>query len=104
MKIEKPKNDKKDKVDSTRSKTDYHDFTKKNTPQEIRRHLNVGDIWMNKVQCNKCKDIVVSLNRHDMQYCGCGAVFVDGGSWYGRFGGMDLNDVIDLSEPFDDVR
>lgn len=84
--------------------TDYHDFTKKNTPEMIRRHLNVGDIWLNRVQCNKCKDIITSVNQHNMVYCKCGAVFVDGGSWYGRFGGMDLNDIINLSEPFDDVK
>ena len=84
--------------------TDYHDFTKKKTPAPIREHLGVGDIWMNKIQCKKCKDIIISNNRHDMKYCKCGAVFVDGGSWYGRFGGMDLNDIINLTEYYDDVK
>ena len=55
---------------------------------KARRKLDVGDIWMNRIQCLKCKDIITSNNRHDFKYCKCGAVFVDGGSWYGRAGGQ----------------
>ncbi len=84
--------------------TDYHDFTTKDMPQEARRKLDVGNIWLNRIQCKKCKDIITSNNRHDMKYCKCGAVFVDGGSWYGRAGGKDLKDIIEMHEMFNDIK
>lgn len=31
------------------------------------------------IKCRKCKDIVYSRCRHDMQGCSCGAVAIDGG-------------------------
>jgi hypothetical protein len=31
------------------------------------------------IRCLACKEIVVSLNRHDQRSCGCGSVAIDGG-------------------------
>jgi len=42
---------------------------------------------INKAQCLKCKDIIESKHRHDFRYCKCGAIFVDGGQDYWRYGG-----------------
>lgn len=36
------------------------------------------------IQCELCKDVVFSINRHDMHYCECGACFIDGGREYCR--------------------
>lgn len=41
----------------------------------------------NKAQCLKCKDIIESKHTHDFRYCKCGAIFVDGGHDYWRYGG-----------------
>jgi hypothetical protein len=81
---------------------DYHDFTTKDMPEEERRKLDVGDIWLNRIKCKKCKDIITSNNRHDFKYCKCGAIFVDGGSWYGRRGG-NLSDFKEMIELYDHV-
>ena len=82
--------------------TDYQEFTKKTTPKDERRNLDVGDIWSNSIQCLDCLDIIRSKNRHDMVYCKCEAVFVDGGSWYQRCGGKDLSKIKSLVEYYDD--
>jgi hypothetical protein len=34
--------------------------------------------------CDSCKDVIYSSYRHDMAYCSCGDVFVDGGFDYMR--------------------
>lgn len=41
-------------------------------------------IVSNRVLCLKCKDLIFSANRHDFNYCKCGAVAVDGGMDYLR--------------------
>lgn len=64
--------------------TDYHAFTDINMSVEDRRILNVGDIWMNSAKCRKCEDVIVSANKHDYVSCKCGAIALDGGSWYSR--------------------
>lgn len=40
----------------------------------------------NKAKCLKCKDIIESAYRHDLVKCKCGAIFVDGGKDYQRYG------------------
>lgn len=45
------------------------------------------DIYINRVQCTQCNTVAVSLNRHHLQFCKCGAVFADGGQDYLRRGG-----------------
>lgn len=84
-------------------KTDYQDFTVKSTPVDIRKKFDVGDIWSNKIMCKYCGWYIRSKNRHDFVYCKCGAVFVDGGSWYQRIGGSP-SDYINFIEYYDDVK
>lgn len=82
---------------------DYHDFTTRDTPLDERRRLNVGDIWRNAVQCLSCKEIIRSKNQHDFRQCSCGAIAVDGGSWYARRVGR-LDGYVDMTEQFNDVE
>lgn len=82
--------------------TDYHDFTTRDTPASERRRLGVGDVWRNEAECRKCGSVIRSRNRHDFVSCGCGAIAVDGGSWYMR-GVGNPGDFIDRSEMFADV-
>lgn len=85
--------------------TDYHNFTTKATPLKERRRLGVGDIWNNSIKCNSCGDTIRSKNRHDFVTCKCGAVSVDGGSWYLRraFNGSSASAAYtELSEDYDD--
>lgn len=42
---------------------------------------------INKVRCRKCDDIIESKYRHDMVWCKCGSVAVDGGKDYQRLTG-----------------
>ena len=53
----------------------------------------------NKLRCKKCNDIIESKNNHDMVYCQCGAIYVDGGNEYQRYGwsGGNVEDLIDFS-------
>jgi hypothetical protein len=52
----------------------------------------------NIAQCRKCQDIIESKHRHDFVSCKCGAIFIDGGQDYQRYGAKDMNDVILLDE------
>ena len=81
---------------------DYQDFTNINTPSEQRKKWNVGDIWANQVKCLKCGEIIRSKNRHDYVTCSCGAIAVDGGSWYLSRSG-DLNNYEELSIMYEDI-
>lgn len=51
---------------------------------------NKGDpmkkIIVNKVRCKKCNDIIESKHSYDFKQCLCGAIFIDGGTDYQRFG------------------
>ena len=53
-------------------------------------------IISNQVECLKCGDRPFSRDRHDMSYCECGAIAVDGGQEYLRRVG-DIGNCIDLS-------
>lgn len=61
---------------------DYHWKYSKGLNKEQRQKLNMGDIWINGAVCLKCKDFIRSKNVHDYRTCKCGAIAVDGGSWY----------------------
>ena len=37
-----------------------------------------------RYRCKRCKDVIESKYRHDMQWCRCGAIAVDGGKDYFR--------------------
>jgi len=54
-------------------------------------------ILHNKIRCKQCQDVIESTHRHDFKYCGCGAVFVDGGHEYLRRGG-ELENIEELYE------
>lgn len=41
----------------------------------------------NKAKCLRCEGIIESESLHDMQQCECGAIFIDGGKDYWRYGG-----------------
>lgn len=43
---------------------------------------NAKNLTVGAIQCEKCLDIVFSRNRHDMRYCSCGLVAIDGGRDY----------------------
>lgn len=47
----------------------------------------------NEIKCAKCGDIIVSTHVHDFKRCKCGAIFVDGGDEYCRWGG-DAEDIL----------
>ena len=59
-------------------------------------------VVLNKCQCRKCGDVIESKHRHDFVSCKCGAIFTDGGKSYIRRGAADLNDIIDLSETYEE--
>lgn len=44
----------------------------------------VQKILVNKIKCNKCGDIIESIDQHDFKFCKCGACAVDGGKDYLR--------------------
>lgn len=43
--------------------------------------------WRNAAKCLRCNDILISHHRHDYVQCSCGAIFIDGGNDYMRYGG-----------------
>lgn len=40
----------------------------------------------NAARCLECSTVVESKSQYDFQTCSCGAIFVDGGDAYQRFG------------------
>lgn len=63
---------------------DYHELVNIDSTPEERERLGIGDLWINGAKCSKCGDEIRSKNRHHCARCSCGAIAVDGGSWYGR--------------------
>ena len=51
----------------------------------------------NRAKCAKCGDIIESTYRHEFVSCKCGAIFVDGGNDYWRYGG-EVEDFIRLKD------
>lgn len=49
-------------------------------------------ITRNKIRCKHCGDIIESETVHDLKYCSCGTVFVDGGHDYLRRGYTNNSD------------
>jgi len=56
----------------------------------------VYKIKPNKIQCKKCGDIIESIDVHDLKFCSCKSVAVDGGPEYMKRIG-NANDYIELS-------
>jgi hypothetical protein len=42
---------------------------------------------MTKIRCKKCGDVIQSKHRHDMVWCKCGAIAIDGGDDYCKITG-----------------
>ena len=60
-------------------------------------------ILHNRVRCRRCGDEIESRSRHEMRWCRCGKVAVDGGRDYlRRVGDPELMD--ELSETREDPR
>lgn len=53
-------------------------------------------ITRNSARCKRCGDDIESKSRHDLTWCKCKAIFVDGGDSYLRRGG-DLDAIEDTS-------
>lgn len=83
------------------SEVDIMNYVTKSSTKEQRHKFNIGDIYINAAVCKKCGDYIRSKNRHDFKYCKCGAVAVDGGSWYARRLGEKEN-YINIIENFYD--
>ncbi len=58
----------------------------------------------NAAQCGRCKDVIVSTHVHDFVSCSCGAIFVDGGLAYQRYGYTTKDEFVDLSEWADEAE
>jgi tRNA(Ile2) C34 agmatinyltransferase TiaS len=56
----------------------------------------------NKCMCRLCGDVIESKSGHDFVRCKCGEIFADGGTRYIRRGASDLNNIIDLSETYEE--
>lgn len=81
---------------------DYHNFCTIDTPKGVRAQFHVGDIYINEATCKLCGDKIRSRNRHDFVRCTCGAIAVDGGSWYIKRTG-NPSDMTDNIVMFNDV-
>lgn len=53
-------------------------------------------ITKNAIRCNKCGDVIESVNVHDFKWCSCQSVAVDGGHDYLRRVG-NPDDFTDIS-------
>lgn len=40
----------------------------------------------NRAICHKCNDVIESKSRHDLVWCSCKNIYVDGGKAYQRLG------------------
>lgn len=54
-------------------------------------------ILRNRVRCKKCDDIIESKFTHDMKWCKCGAIAIDGGLEYQRISFKYSQDDFDFS-------
>ena len=58
--------------------------------------------YKNKARCTRCEIAVESRHRHDLKSCKCGAIFVDGGNVYWRWGEKSPGDLERILEERDD--
>ena len=79
----------------------YQSLCPQGTPEAVRRSYNIGDIFLNRVKCLSCGDIITSQNRHDFVWCSCKSVAVDGGSWMNRrlFNSADM--IEEMAVPYE---
>ena len=69
-------------------KMDGHTAVQKKTRRVrgVKQKLRVLKMGK-KLKCLKCNDIIESKHVHDFVNCKCGAIFIDGGDDYCRYGG-----------------
>jgi len=78
-------------------------YSKEELTKAEREKIHAGDIRLNCIQCNHCKELISSDNRHDYKSCKCGKVAVDGGSWYLRRAFQKEGDYTELSKNYKDI-
>lgn len=44
-----------------------------------------------KIKCKKCGIIIESKHRHNMVWCNCGAISIDGGDEYIKISGLPID-------------
>lgn len=54
-------------------------------------------IIINRVRCKRCNDVLESNSTHDLKFCSCGAVGIDGGRDYLKRITRDIDDIEELS-------
>lgn len=81
----------------------YWELCPQGTPASIRAKYNIGPYLRNAVRCKKCGQIIRSTHVHDYVKCKCGAIAVDGGSWYLKRSG-DIANCEELSERYEEVE
>ena len=52
---------------------------------------------MNYIMCNHCKQVIRSKHRHDMKWCSCGKVAIDGGNDYVKVSFTDADDFMSIT-------
>lgn len=55
-------------------------------------------IILNSIQCNFCKDVIISFHKHDFKFCKCKNVSIDGGLDYLKRGFHKQDDYRELSQ------
>ena len=60
-------------------------------PKSKKKHITV-----NAIQCGFCRDIIFSRANHDMRWCSCGAVAIDGGFDYCRLVGTGFGNIFQI--------
>ena len=58
----------------------------------------MNKLTRNRIQCGECGDVIESTLRHNLVWCDCKGLFVDGGLDYQRWGGNQWEKMIDLTE------
>jgi hypothetical protein len=58
----------------------------------------------NRAKCKLCGDIIESMHRHDMQWCKCKHIAVDGGQDYFRCIAGDWNNFLRLDEEDNEIK
>ncbi len=77
-------------------------WIKKVENNEVNEGGYVTKRKISKVQCLSCGKALLSKQVHDFQQCSCSNyTFVDGGSEYYRYGGMDMNKILIFNDADD---
>ena len=80
--------------------TDYHDWVGPDSTKEKCQAINIGEYYINAVECKQCGWYIRSKNLHDYVTCKCGSCSVDGGSHYLKRVGF-FDQMIERSVLFD---